>query len=149
MLLLKKILWPTDFSEASYKTLEIVKELAARDSGEIWALHVVQPVSTFNAELTVSLPAFEQELVETTRASLEKVLSERGGSGLTIHPALKVGSPAAEIVQFADEEKMDMIVIATHGESAFHHFIFGSVAEKVIRLASCPVLVLRVPHHRS
>ena len=70
-------------------------------------------------------------------------------NGLTIHPVLKLGSPAAEIVRFADEEKMEMIVIATHGESAFHHFIFGSVAEKVIRLASCPVLVIRVPHHKG
>jgi len=148
MLPLKKILWPTDFSEASFKTLEIVKELAARDSGEVWAMHVVKPVAAFNAELTVSLPAYEQELIENTRASLEKVLSDRAGNGTTIHPVLKVGSPATEIVRFADEEKMGMIVIATHGESAFHHFIFGSVAEKVIRLASCPVLVLRVPHHK-
>ena len=148
MLPLKKILWPTDFSEASYKTFEIVKELAAKDSSEVWAIHVVQPVSVFSAELTVSIPAYEQELIENTRAALEKVSAERGGSGLTIHPVLKVGGPAGEIVRFAEEEKMDIIVIATHGESAFHHFIFGSVAEKVIRLATCPVLVVRVPHHK-
>ena len=79
MLPMKKILWPTDFSEASYKTLEIVKELAAKDSSEVWAIHVVQPLSTFSAELTVSLPAYEQELIETTRAALEKVAAERGG----------------------------------------------------------------------
>ena len=147
MLPLKRILWPTDFSEASYKTLEIVKELAAKNSSEVWSIHVVQPVSAFSAELTVNLPTYEQELIDTTRAALEKVSAERAGEGLTIHPVLKVGSPAAEIVRLADEEKMEMIVIATHGESAFHHFIFGSVAEKVIRLASCPVLVVRVPHH--
>ena len=149
MLPLKKILWPTDFSEASYKTLEIVRELAAKDSSEVWAIHVVQPVSVYSAELIVSLPAYEQELIETTRAALEKVAAERRVNGLTIHPVLKVGSPAAEIVRFADEEKIEIIAIATHGESAFHHFIFGSVAEKVIRLASCPVLVIRVPHHKT
>jgi nucleotide-binding universal stress UspA family protein len=148
MLPIKKIMWPTDFSEASYKTLEIVKELAAKDSSEVWGIHVVQPVSAFSAGLPVSLPSYEQERIETTRAALEKVAAERGRNGLTINPVLKVGSPAAEIVRFADEDKMDMIVIATHGESAFHHFIFGSVAEKVIRLASCPVLVIRVPHHK-
>ncbi len=149
MLPLKKILWPTDFSEASYKALETVKELAARLSSEVWAIHVVEPVTAFSAELTISLPAFEQELIESTRTALQKIAAEHGGGELQIHPILKMGSPAAEIVKCADENNMGLIIIATHGESAFHHFIFGSVAEKVIRLATCPVLVLRAPHHKD
>jgi nucleotide-binding universal stress UspA family protein len=144
MLPLKRILWPTDFSAASYKSLEAAKELAARFSSELWAMHVLQPFSAFRAELTVSLPAYEHELLAGCRASLEKVLQERAGNEFQIHKILKIGRPAEEIVRFAAEEKMDLVVIATHGESVFHHFIFGSVAEKVIRIAPCPVLVLRV-----
>ena len=72
MLPLKKILWPTDFSEASYKALETVKELAARLSSEVWAIHVVEPVTAFSAELTVSLPAYEQELIESTRTASQR-----------------------------------------------------------------------------
>jgi nucleotide-binding universal stress UspA family protein len=144
MLPFKKILWPTDFSEASFKALEAVKEIASKFSGAIWALHVVQPFPAFSAELTVSLPAFEQELIAASRSSLDKALQERGGAELAIHPVIKLGKPAEEIVRFATEEHIDLIIIATHGESAFNHFIFGSVAEKVIRLATCPVLVIRV-----
>ena len=144
MLPLKRILWPTDFSAASYKSLEAAKELAAKFTSELWAMHVVQPFSAFSAELSVSLPAYEHELLACCRASLEKVLQERAGKEFQIHKILKIGRPAEEIVRFAAEEKMDLVVIATHGESVFHHFIFGSVAEKVIRIAPCPVLVLRV-----
>jgi len=149
MLPLKKILWPTDFSEASYRTFEIVRELAAKDSSAVWAIHVVQPVSVFSAELNVTLPAYEQDLMEYSRTALDKAVAARSGSELKITPVFRTGNPADEIVRFADEEKMEIIVIATHGESAFHHFIFGSVADKVIRLASCPVLVIRVPHQKS
>jgi nucleotide-binding universal stress UspA family protein len=149
MLPLQKILWPTDFSDASYKSLETVKELAVRFSAAVWAIHVVQPVSVFSAELSVTLPAYEQDLMEYSRMALDKTIAERVCSEMQITPVIRVGSPAAEIVRFADEEKMGIIVIATHGEAAFHHFIFGSVAEKVIRLASCPVLVIRVPHHKT
>jgi nucleotide-binding universal stress UspA family protein len=148
MLPLQKILWPTDFSDASYKSLEIVKELAARFSAAVWAIHVVQPVSVFSAELTVTLPAYEKDLLEYSRAALDKAITARVCSEMQIHPVIRVGSPAHEIVRFAEEEKMEIIVIATHGESAFHHFIFGSVAEKVIRLALCPVLVIRVTQNK-
>jgi universal stress protein A len=148
MLPIKKIMWPTDFSEASYEALKTVKEIASKFSGEVWALHVVQPFTACSAELTISLPAYEHELIASSRAALDKAVKEHGGAGLPIHPVLKVGSPAMEIVRFADEEKIELIVIATHGKSAFHHFVFGSVAEKVIRLTSCPLLVIRVPHHK-
>jgi nucleotide-binding universal stress UspA family protein len=149
MLPLQKILWPTDFSDASYKSLEIVKELAVKFSAAVWAIHVVQFVSVYSAELTLTLPAYEQDLMEYSRTALDKAIVARGCSELQITPVFRTGNPAYEIVRFADEEKMEIIVIATHGESAFHHFIFGSVAEKVIRLASCPVLVIRVPQQKT
>jgi len=145
MLPIKKILWPTDFSDASYKALGAAKELASRFSAELWVLHVVQLNAAAGAGvlLSLDLPKYEKELMMSAKKSIDQVIKQRVGEKYQVQERVIIGAPAEGIAQIAAEEKIDIIVIATHGESAFHHFVFGSVAEKVIRLASCPVLVIR------
>jgi nucleotide-binding universal stress UspA family protein len=147
MLPLRKILWPTDFSEASYESLEIVKELASRFSAELWAAYVVNPVPAMAAYEAPPVAAFGEEVLNSADELLDQAVRQRVGDGFEVHTRVTTGAPAQEIVRIANEENIDLIVIATHGESGFHHLVFGSVTEKVIRLASCPVLVIRA--HRG
>ncbi len=143
MLPLKRILWPTDFSDASYQALPVAQEFASRFSAELWVAYVVKPMAVApNYELP-PVPTYEEERLKSATEALERVVEERIGKELSIHTRVVKGAPALEIVRIVEVETIDMIVIATHGESGFQHLVFGSVTEKVIRLASCPVLVIR------
>jgi universal stress protein A len=143
MLPLKRILWPTDFSDASYAAVDAVKELASRFGAEVCAVHVVKPLTLFAALDAYPLASLREEIVTASKERLRRVVKNKLGNGPGVHAEVATGAPAHEIVRIADEEGIDLIVIATHGESGFHHLVFGSVTEKVIRLASCPVLVVR------
>jgi nucleotide-binding universal stress UspA family protein len=68
---------------------------------------------------------------------------------LHTHQIIVLGGAADEIIRIGEKEKVDLIVIATHGQTGWRHLVFGSVAERVVRLAPCPVLTIRVPHEES
>jgi universal stress protein A len=140
---IKRILWPTDFSDASLLSLKTVKHLAKQYRAKVWAVHAVPPVSALGAELIVTMPQYEGEIIKSATDRLNKIVKQKIGEAFIVYPVIKVGAAAEVISQISKDEKIDIIVIATHGESGFHHFIFGSVAEKVIRIAPCAVLVLK------
>lgn len=140
---IKRILWPTDFSDASLLALKTVKQLAKQYRATVWAVHAVPPVSALSAEMIATMPQYEQEIIKSAADKLDRIVKQKAGKAFTVYPVVKVGAAAEVISQISNDEKIDLIVIATHGESGFHHFIFGSVAEKVIRIASCAVLVLK------
>ena len=140
---IKRILWPTDFSDASLLSLKTVKQLAKQYRAKVWAVHAVPPVSALSAEMIATMPQYEQEIIKSATDRLDKIVKQKAGKTLTVYPVVKVGAAAEVISQISNDEKIDLIVIATHGESGFHHFIFGSVAENVIRIAPCAVLVLK------
>ena len=148
MLPLQKVLWPTDFSEASFKALEPAKELAQQFSAELWVMHVILPIS---ASLLPheDFKGYEQKQTRYVHSELTRIIRDRIGTDLEVQRVVTSGNPAEEIVQVAEKEHINVIVIATHGESAFHNFVFGSVAERVIRLSSRPVLVIRCPKARQ
>ena len=143
MFSIKRILWPTDFSKASLLSLKTVKDLAKQYRAKVWAVHAVPPVSALSAELIVTMPQYEGEIIKSATDRLNKIVKQKMGEAFTVYPVIKVGAAAEVISQISKDEKIDIIVIATHGESGFRHFIFGSVAEKVIRIAPCAVLVLK------
>jgi len=68
---------------------------------------------------------------------------------LHVRQIVVLGEAADEIVRMSEEQRVDLIVIATHGQTGWRHMVFGSVAEKVVRLAPCPVLTIRAPHKES
>ena len=149
MLPFQKILYPTDFSDPSYEALKAANELALHFSAELCVLHVVTPVSRAPADPSGSDLLILQEMEKAARESLEEIVKRRIPKELLVRQIVVLGAAAEEIIQISEKEKVDLIVIATHGQTGWRHFVFGSVAEKVVRLAPCPVLTIRAPHEED
>jgi len=149
MLPFKKILCPTDFSEPSYEALKVATELASHFSSELLVVHIVAPVplvsATSTAPVIFNIPEYQLELEISSKKMLEAVVKERVPEKIWVRTEVILGVAADQIVKVADEEKADLIVIATHGQTGWRRLVFGSVTEKVVRLASQPVLTVRAP----
>ncbi|HUU39430.1 MAG TPA: universal stress protein [Desulfatiglandales bacterium] len=157
MLPIKKILFPTDFSEPSYEALKAADELASHFSAELVLIHVVSPVPMYPTPMTPSdftssigfVTSYQQEMEVYAKESLDQVVQERVSKGIKSRTRVCLGDAADEIVGTATDENADLIVIATHGLTGWRRFMFGSVAEKVVRLAQCPVLTIREPEGKE
>jgi nucleotide-binding universal stress UspA family protein len=151
MLMLKTILVATDFSEASDSALAYGRELAARFGGRLHVLHVAEKIyiTTFGAETYAAVaPNLQQRVEDDARARLDELLIDSDHSAPVAKPIVITSSaPAYAIIDYAAEHGIDLIVMGTHGRGALAHLLMGSVAEKVVRLASCPVLTVRHPEH--
>ena len=147
MLAIKKILCPTDFSEPSLKGLDYAVEMATLFRAELSVVFVlpILPASAKNPNLHFEIPEYERIIHKDSEQQLKAIISKRVPKNLKVRTLIGHGNPAHEIVRLAEEEKVDLIVIATHGHTGFHHLVVGSVAEKVIRLAHCPVFAVREP----
>jgi nucleotide-binding universal stress UspA family protein len=144
MLPFKRILCPTDFSEPAEAAFEAAAELTQQFESELFFVHVVGsvPVTPTPASTTFNVPGYQQELVNSAKESLDRLVDTMEKEKVRVRPVVRQGEAADEIIAFAEEEKVDLIVIATHGRTGWRRFMFGSVAEKVVRLASCPVLTI-------
>ena len=145
MLPFKEILYPTDFSEPSYEALKAADELALHFSAELCLVHVVSPDVQTSPDLA-GIDLVLQEIIDLAANSLQEVVKQRVPKELHTRQIVVQGEAADEIIRISEETKADLIVIATHGQTGWRHLVFGSVAEKVVRLASCPVLTIRAPH---
>lgn len=115
-------------------------------------MHVVPPVPVIPAEpagAAFNVPAYQQELIGSSKKELDAVVEQRIPKELRVRPIVLQGNAADEIVRIADEEKVGLIVMATHGQTGWRRLVFGSVAEKVVRLAACPVLTVHAPQDRG
>jgi len=145
MLPIKKIISPTDFSELSDLGLKAAIELTEHFAAELLVVHVVAPLS---AAATSAAPAahYLPEVMETIRnnaeTSLQEMMEKKVPKTLRSKSILLEGSPSDEIAEYAKEVGADLIVIATHGQSGWRRFMFGSVTEKVMRIAKLPVLII-------
>jgi universal stress protein A len=151
MMTVKKILVPTDFGEASDGALAYGRELAMRFGATLHVLHVAQDiyVSAFGAEnYAVIAPGLQQQLEAAARQKLEGSLMDSDGSGPPTKSVVFTSSSASfSIIDYATTEDIDLIVMGTHGRTALAHMLLGSVAERVVRLAPCPVLTVKQPEH--
>lgn len=145
----KRILVPTDFSETSNVALKYAMSLAHAFSASLHVLHVVKKAAFetpgATGDWTPPLGLLE-ELQGGALDELRKVV-EREAPQAYAEPIVRTGSPFVEIVQCAKEMKIDLIVMGTHGRGPVAHMLMGSVAEKVVRKAPCPVLTVRHPEH--
>ena len=141
------ILVPTDFSEPSDSALEYARVLAAKFGASLHLLHVVEgPLASgpFGTEVFVTQPAaLERELFENAKAKLEHRRISAMHPGQNAATEIVGGVTARAIVDYAVSRGMDLIVMGTHGRSGLPHLVMGSVAEKVVRHARCPVLTVR------
>jgi nucleotide-binding universal stress UspA family protein len=150
MLPLKRILCPTDFSEPAQEAFKAAVELCQHFSAHLLLAHVVPPVPVPYQPLVSPAPAFDvtsylQDLVKASQESLQAYADKNVPQGVPSTQSVAAGDPAYEILNMAKELNADVIVIATHGRGGWQHFLFGSVAEKVMRQAACPVLVVHAP----
>jgi nucleotide-binding universal stress UspA family protein len=145
----KKILHPTDFSQPAEEALHAALEMARHFSAELLIVHVVPPVpvvSSTAAPTSFNVSLYEQELVQSSRKMLDDWVRNKGASGkISVTPFLLQGDAAEKILQAARETRPDLILMATHGQTGWRHFVFGSVAEKVVRMSPCPVLTIHPP----
>jgi universal stress protein A len=152
MITLRKVLVATDFSEPSDAALLYGRELAKRFGATVHVLHVVQNIyiSTFGAENIATItPDLQRQLEDDARRHLHEQLVDSDRSGPPTVPAiLTSASPAMAIVDYARDQDIDMIVMGTHGRGALAHLVMGSVAERVVRSAPCPVLTVRQNEHQ-
>src|SRR5262245_8705221 len=150
MIDIKRILLPTDFSKYSRSALTYGGALAEKFGAELYILHVVQNIGLLIPDMVnvtpPVLPSLEQ-MGAAVREALAKLIKEAGLEKFKVEVVVREGSAFYEIVQFAKDQNVDLIVMGTHGHSGLAHMLLGSVTEKVVRKAPCPVLTVRHPDH--
>ncbi|MBI4965714.1 MAG: universal stress protein [Desulfomonile tiedjei] len=143
----KKILFSTDFSENSTAARQCAVDYAQAFASELAILHVINSSQIGYPSLEEEVPLDIRSALEGIQKSVDKALELIGAEcrrGLkSVRTYSRVGIPASEIVRFAREEKMQLIVMGTHGWTGIKHLIMGSTAENVVRKATCPVLTVR------
>src|SRR5579864_5884822 len=150
MLPIHTVICPLDFSEPSYNALHVGIEMASHFKAEIVLVHVVVPATPgIPADPGYAFAGLQEYQKAAKKAAEEQlaIAAQNIPAQVNSRTAITTGEAADEIVRLAKTEAADLIVIATHGLTGWRHFVFGSVAEKVIRLADRPVLV--VPAHES
>ncbi len=144
---LHRILVPTDFSAPSAAALAMARELAARFGASIQLIHVLDDpyaAGSYAPEVYGYVPAGLREAWQrTAETQLLAVFPAREREPFRATSAVVFGSPARTIVEYADTNGFDLIVMGTHGRSGVAHLLLGSVAERVVRTAHCPVLTVR------
>jgi len=149
---IKKILVPTDFSEASKAALKYACELATATNASLCILHTVEnpyPVGGFPEYYSLSqeyVEQFERSSRRELEGLLETVLTPDQAKQYRVRLALRRGVAAQEILLYLQEHPdIDLVVMATHGRGGVARLMMGSVADKIVRAAKCPVLTIRMP----
>ena len=150
MIRVHKILVPTDFSEPSGKALAYGQTLARQFGASLHLLHAVEEPLTQGWEgysLPIVLPTLREQAMAEAGRRLEEAVPKAERDRNATELVVRLGDPSREIVRFAKERGIDLIVMGTHGRSGVAHLLLGSVAEQVVRSAPCPVLTVRDPEH--
>ena len=147
MLTLKRILVPIDFSEPSEAALKYGIALARGFDAKLYLLHVLAKAPAEPSE-TVEHPIgpFER-MRDAAREHLGNILTDHEAKDLASEFTTHVGTPYVEIIRYAKDHDIDLIVMGTHGRGLVAHMLMGSVAENVVRRAPCPVLTVRYRQH--
>jgi nucleotide-binding universal stress UspA family protein len=149
---IKKVLVPTDFSPPSEIAIRYGKAFAQSFNAALHVLHVVEEavLDYYSWTAPASSPVLlgvREEMERSARDQLASILSDDERTAFRGTLVSIIGSPFVEIVRYAKAEDIDLIVIGTHGRGPIAHMLMGSVAEKVVRKAPCPVLTVRPEEH--
>jgi nucleotide-binding universal stress UspA family protein len=139
MLPIRTILHPTDFSAESHSAFEVASSLARDYKAKLLLLHVVPPPRVYAPD-GIAVP-FPVEEPANARANLDQL--KPADATIAVEREVREGDAATEILKFAEEKQVDLIVMGTHGTSGLTRLLVGSVAESVLRKAPCPVLTVR------
>ncbi len=151
MMKIEKILFPTDFSKGSENAVLYAIDLAKQYDATLFVIHVVYDLIQATGWDVPHLPLeqLDKDLTASSEQQLEKFCEEAIRGVEKVEKRTIMGVPHQEIVQFAEDEKIDLVVIGTHGRTGLDRVFFGSTAERVVRMAPCPVLSVRIPLHRK
>lgn len=136
------ILLPTDGSAGMSSVIDHAISLADAHDATLHALYVVDTVSLADVPMETTLEGVDQALREEGEVAMEEI--EERAEEVPVETAIVEGSPAREIVTYANEEGCDVIVMGTHGRNGVSRLLLGSVAERVVRSSAIPVLTIRV-----
>jgi nucleotide-binding universal stress UspA family protein len=150
MIDLHRILIPTDFSKFSQVALNYASAFAEKFAAELYLLHVIQDLSVFIPDMITVAPPLVPTVEQMTKAvqeAFDRLIKDNRLERFQIHRDVREGTPFYEIVHYAKEQNIDLIIMGTHGHTGLTHMLLGSVTEKVVRKAPCPVLTVRHPEH--
>ena len=142
-----KILVPIDFSEHSQKALRYALAFAAQFDAEVTLVHIVEQM-VYPGDWMYPPLAVSDFANEKREQMIERLRALDAGSGIKTQHMVRLGRAWQEVTEIAREQKSDLIILATHGYTGLKHALLGSVAEKIVRHAPCPVLSVR-PEERD
>ena len=151
MITLQRILLPTDFSEYSACASKYACAFVEQFEAELHLFHVFQEAIATVPMADVPFPpvgSYLAELEKSATVELANVLDRQWTEGKRVVYATAPGTPFVEIIRYARDNDIDMIVMGTHGRTGLAHMLMGSVAEKVVRKAPCPVLTVHPADHQ-
>jgi len=148
MMTIKNILIPVDFSENSGKILQQGSEFAKKFGAKLTVVFVVQSFDDYSGFFVPHIPIaqFQDEMLKSAQDKMLAFVAENLDTALLNQTTVLVGDVAEEILAFAGANAVDMIIMGTHGYKGLEKILFGSVAEKIVKLAPCPVLTIN-PYH--
>jgi nucleotide-binding universal stress UspA family protein len=148
---IKRILFPTDFSEESSHALQYAVDIAKRYGAKLYLLHVVHAVYNVTGWYVphTSIDEIYKDLGKSAQKELERYDLEALRGHKDIERKVLTGVPYEVIIKFVNENKIDLIVIGSHGRKGIDRVLFGSTASQVVRYAPCPVLTVRLPIHQK
>lgn len=152
MIALQHVLVATDFGDAAAAALDYGRELARTFGATLHVLHVVEDVTSRALVMAAGTPAeialAQAGMQDDAKSRLEMLITDADRRDLHVTTAIQTSSiPAAAIVDYAKTVDAGLIVIGTHGRGPVTHLLLGNVAERVVRMAPCPVLTIRHPEH--
>ena len=149
MLALKRILVATDFSETADAALRYGRALSRNFGATLHVLHVADDMSARMGDTFLAVwPQLVADVATEAKRRLDELVVDNDPNPLPVVPVvLTASAPAAAIVDYANDKQIDLIVVGTHGRGGVAHLFMGSVAERVVRTARCPVLTVRHPEH--
>ncbi len=149
---LKTILVPCDFSPYAEHALTWAVRLATQSHAKIillYAVPIFARISYTEVSILMDIPKIEAEMVAEGKTQLRTFMAQHSLGHVTVETRAMLGDPFAVICRAAEDERVDLIVMGSHGRTGLSHVLLGSVAERVVRHAPCPVLVARLPQAAS
>jgi nucleotide-binding universal stress UspA family protein len=137
----ERILFPTDFSECSRSILDYVTSFVKANKGKLYLLHVIEFENLPRVAEAAKPEAPDPKRLKEAQDELETLVPK--SEGVPVECMVRQGHPFNEIIRVAEKIGADIIVMATHGRTGFEQILIGSVAEKVVRHSTCPVLTVK------
>jgi nucleotide-binding universal stress UspA family protein len=148
---IEKILFPTDFSEGSYHALPYAVDFSKHYNAELFILHIIYDYTkaTYSHIPHISSDQIVDDITAWARNEIDKCYIEQIRGLTKVEKLVLDGVPHEEILKFAADKKIDIIIMGTYGKAGLDKLLFGSTAERVVRKAPCPVLTVRQPQYQK